>query len=71
MFGGDGEDRLDPVTVETIWPGYDDGYDDSGYVTIGDFDPIPELPELSYGANWYHSAVQLAEDLSKCSCCPK
>ena len=49
--------------METFWPGYDDHYDDSGYVTIGDFDPIPEIPELSYGSFWWHSAVQVDENL--------
>ena len=63
VFGGDGEDRIDPKIVETIWPGYDDKFDDSGYVTLDDFDPIPEIPELSYGSFWYSSAVQLDTDL--------
>ena len=63
VFGGDGEDRIDPKIVETIWPGYDDKFDDSGYVTINDFDPIPEVPELSYASFWYSSAVQLDTDL--------
>ena len=57
VFGGDGEDRIDPVAVEIIWPGYDDGYDYSGYVTIGSLDDIPDIPEQSYGSFWYHSAV--------------
>ena len=57
MFGGDGEDRIDPKTVEIIWPGYDDGYDNYGYVTMDNFDPIPEIPEQSYGSFWYSSAV--------------
>ena len=35
VFGGDGEDRIDPDIVEVIWPGYDDGFDDSGYVHTG------------------------------------
>ena len=28
-------------------------FDDSGYVTINDFDPIPEIPELSFGSFWF------------------
>jgi len=59
VFGGDGEDRIDPKPVEIFWPGYDDGFDDSGYVTMNDLDPVPSIPELSYAENWYHSAVQL------------
>ena len=50
---------MDPKDVEVMWPGYDDGFDDSGYVTIGDFDPIPDIPEQSYGSFWYTSAVLL------------
>ena len=70
MFGGDGEDWIDPKSVEIIWPGYDDHYDDYGYVTIDDFDPIPEIPEQSYGSFWYHSAVLLdGNDLiMSCGC---
>ena len=63
MFGGDGEDRIDPKFVEIIWPGYDDAFDDSGYVTIGNFDPIPEIPEQSFGSFWYHSAVLVDNNL--------
>ena len=63
MFGGDGEDRIDPKIVEIFWPGYDDAFDDIGYVTIGNFDPIPEIPEQSYGSFWYHSAVLVDNNL--------
>ena len=63
MFGGDGEDRIDPKSVEIIWPGYDDHFDDSGYVTIHNFDPIPDIPEQSYGSFWFHSAVLLEDDI--------
>ena len=63
VFGGDGEDRIDPKDVEIIWPGYDDGYDNYGYVTINNFDPIPEIPEQSYGSFWYHSAVLVDKNL--------
>ena len=63
MFGGDGEDRIDPKTVEIIWPGYDDGYDNYGYVTMDNFDPIPEIPEQSYGSFWYSSAVLVDNNL--------
>ena len=53
----------DSKRVETIWPSYDDKVYDS-YVTIDDFDPIPEIPELvDYGSHWYSSAVQLDKDL--------
>ena len=63
MFGGDGEDRADPQEVEVIWPGYDDGYDDYGYVTMGHFDPLPKIPEQSYGSFWYPGAVLLSDTM--------
>ena len=63
MFGGDGENRADPQEVEVIWPGYDDGFDDSGYVTMGHFDPIPKIPEQSYGSFWYSGAVLLNDTM--------
>ena len=63
VFGGDGEDRIDPKMVETIWPGYDDGFDDSGYSTIGDFDDVPDIPEQSYGSWWWTSAVLLNDNM--------
>ena len=63
IFGGDGEDRVDPKDVEVMWPGYDDGFDDYGYVTIGDFDPVPDIPEQSYGSFWYTSAVLLNDTM--------
>ena len=50
IFGGDGEDRVDPKDVEVMWPGYDDGFDDSGYVTIGDFDPVPDILEQNFAS---------------------
>ena len=64
VFGGDGEDWIDPDIVEVIWPGYDDGYDDSGYAVTGIFDPLPDVSGLvSYGSFWYSSSVLLDEDL--------
>ena len=64
VFGGDGEDWIDPDIVEVIWPGYDDGYDDSGYAVTGIFDPLPDVSELvSYGSFWYSSSVLLDDDL--------
>ena len=63
IFGGDGEDRLDPRDVEVMWPGYDDGFDDSGYVTIGNFDLLPDIPEQSYGSFWYSSAVLMNDSM--------
>ena len=63
IFGGDGEDRIDPDLVEVIWPGYDDGFDNSGYVTTGHFDPLPDVSGLvSYGAFWYSSSVLFSGD---------
>ena len=59
IFGGDGEDRMDPRDVEVMWPGYDDGFDDSGYVTIGSFDPLPE----SYGSFLWTSAVLMNDSI--------
>ena len=68
VFGGDGEDRIDPVVIEMIWPGYEDGFDNSGYVTIGSLDPIPDIPEQSYGSFWYHSAVFVEDSRLILSC---
>ena len=64
VFGGDGEGRIDPDIVEVLWPGYDDGFDDSGYVVTGLFDPLPDISGLvSYGSFWYSSSVLLDDDL--------
>ena len=67
VFGGDGEDRIDPDIVEVIWPGYDDGFDDSGYVVTGLFDPLPDISEyVSYGSFWYSSSVLLDDLIMTC-----
>ena len=70
VFGGDSEDAIDPRMVETIWPSYSyqhfffrDTLNYFDYVTINDFDPIPEIPELGFGSHWYSSAVQLDTNL--------
>ena len=43
--------------MEVIWPGYDDKYNDYGYVTIENFDDIPEIPEQGYSSFKHHSAA--------------
>ena len=63
VFGGQGEDAIDPDLVEVAWPGYPDGYDDSGYFVSGLFDPVPVIPEQSYGSLWYRSSVLVDDSL--------
>ena len=61
VIGGYGEDG--PVTqVETLWPGYDDGYDKSGYFVDNLFDPVDSIPDLGYSDFMYSSAVLLDEN---------
>ena len=61
MIGGQGEDG--PVTqVETLWPGFDDGYDKSGYFVDHLFDPVDSIPDLGYYDFMYSSAVLLDEN---------
>ena len=58
VLGGVGEDG--PVTqVETLWPGYDDGFDNSGYFVDHLFDPVDSLPDLGYFGLAGSSAVLL------------
>ena len=67
VFGGQGEDAIDPDLVEVAWPGYTDGFDDSGYFVSDLFDPVPVIPEQSYGSLWYRSSV-LLDDSTILSC---
>ena len=58
VLGGIGEDG--PVMqVETLWPGYDDGYDDSGYFVDHLFDPVDSIADLGYYGFMGSSAVLL------------
>ena len=58
VLGGIGEDG--PVRhVETLWPGYDDGFDNSGYFVDHLFDPVDSIPDLGYYDFMGSSAVLL------------
>ena len=58
VLGGIGEDG--PVSqVETLWPGFDDGYDKSGYFVDHLFDPVDSIPDLGYYDFMGSSAVLL------------
>ena len=66
IFGGDGADKIDPKSVETLWPGVDDKYDSLGHISINDFDPIPEWPEYTFAMNWHSSAIQIGNLILSC-----
>ena len=65
MFGGDGEDIIDPQEVEVIWPGSGDvGFNNKfGYSTIGNFDPLPIIPDDFYGSFWNPGAIMLNDTM--------
>ena len=65
VFGGDGEDIIDPQEVEVIWPGSGDvGFNNKfGYSTIGNFDPLPIIPDDFYGSFWNSGAILLNDTL--------
>ena len=65
MFGGDGEDRIDPQEVEVIWPGsVNVGFNNKfGYATIGNFDPLPIIPG-EYVGSFMKSCIRVMENPS-------
>ena len=69
VFGGDGEDRIDPQEVEVIWPGSGDvGFNNKfGYATIGNFDPLPIIPG-EYVGSFMKSGVVLLNDTFIMTC---